>query len=117
MIDPTSPRESGIDTSGKPVRLGDLDSDGMFVGYIDAGGTVWESREERDEAIFSGRAMEAFVRWNHCGGLGPAPDPWEIMRAYDCLDENWDACIRALNRAMKIYVILTPRREARARLN
>jgi len=37
-IDPFSPAKTGIDTSGNPVALGDIDSDGYFVGHITTAG-------------------------------------------------------------------------------
>lgn len=79
LIDPGSPRENGVDVDGVPRELGDTDSMGTFVGYIDEGGCCWESHRERDEAITAGRFIEAWHRWNKTGGIvGPEPDPDEF---------------------------------------
>lgn len=41
----------GYDAAGKSVELGDTDSMGLRVGYIDDNGLAWQSRLERDMAI------------------------------------------------------------------
>jgi hypothetical protein len=40
-------RTAGIDLYGQPVRLGERDTDGHLVGYIDGAGLAWESLAER----------------------------------------------------------------------
>lgn len=88
-IDPRSPRESGWDLYGNQVELGDTDSDGHFVGYIDDQGVSWESKCERDCAIVAGQFFDAWVQWNNCGGvLGVEPQPSDFMD--DCDEENRD---------------------------
>lgn len=53
----------GHDSSGRPVRLGDRDSDGYVVGYIDGDGLSWESIWDRDRAVGSGRYLDALNLW------------------------------------------------------
>jgi hypothetical protein len=36
-------RTAGIDGRGEPVRLGEIDSEGQLVGYIDQHGLAWQS--------------------------------------------------------------------------
>ena len=40
-------RTAGVDSHGQPVRLGERDTDGHLVGYIDGAGLAWESLAER----------------------------------------------------------------------
>lgn len=116
-IDPTSPRTSGIDINGNVARLGEFDSNGVFIGYIDSKGNCWESRRERDEAIGASRAMEAFVEWNRFGGFGPLPDFIAIFKANDVLEENYMYVIADMNQSLKIYSALTMRRAIIAAFN
>lgn len=44
-------RTAGIDSHGQPVRLGEYDSTGHLVGYIDDDGLAWESLRERILAV------------------------------------------------------------------
>jgi hypothetical protein len=84
-MDPLN-RTTGYDIDGNPVSLGDTDSSGREVGYIDLAGTAWESLEERDIATTCGRYLEAWNRWNRTGGLlGKQPDPREIALR-ECYD-------------------------------
>ncbi len=54
-------RKKGRDTSGQMHCIGDTDSDGYRVGYIDSKGNSWESRDEFELATASGRLHDAFV--------------------------------------------------------
>ena len=72
-IDPFSPAKTGIDTSGNPVALGDIDSDGYFVGHITIDGCVFESRIERDRAIGAGRLNDAVIAAEKNGTTPPTP--------------------------------------------
>ena len=54
-------RTAGIDGSGQPVRLGERDSSGHLVGYIDEQGVAWESLTERIVAIDGQRLAEAMA--------------------------------------------------------
>lgn len=56
-------KTEGIDPEGAIVRLGERDSSGHIVGYIDEGGHPWESILERDAAVCYGRYDEAFMDW------------------------------------------------------
>jgi hypothetical protein len=57
-----SPRRiAGIDSSGQPVRLGERDSTGRMVGYIDEHGLGWESLSERIVAVYGARLAEAMA--------------------------------------------------------
>jgi hypothetical protein len=52
---------AGVDASGQPVRLGERDSAGHIVGYIDEQGLAWESLTERIVALHGGRLAEALA--------------------------------------------------------
>jgi len=81
-------REDGVDSHGNPVCLGERDSDGILVGYIDIDGTCWESLEERDVATTMGRFWDQWLLWNKSGGLiGSLPDAMEIAQR-ECLDPD-----------------------------
>jgi hypothetical protein len=54
-------RTAGIDGSGQPVRLGERDSTGHLVGYIDGQRLAWESLAERIVAIRGSRLVDALV--------------------------------------------------------
>lgn len=73
--------QEGVDSHGNPVRLGEVDTDGFVVGFIDPDGTCWESITERDVATTCGRFMEAWNDWNRCGGLlGSEPDAYAVAQ-------------------------------------
>jgi hypothetical protein len=74
-IDPDSPNEVGKDAGGVVRELGDTDSMGHFIGWIDTDGSCWESVRERDCALTAGRFREAMSDWNRTGGLlGEKPE-------------------------------------------
>ena len=52
-------RTAGVDSSGEPARLGERDSSGHLVGYIDADGLAWQSLTERIVAVEGQRLAEA----------------------------------------------------------
>jgi|SRR5215211_6829184 len=54
-------RTAGIDSSGQPVRLGERDTTGHVVGYIDEQGLAWESLTERVVAVHGNRLAEALA--------------------------------------------------------
>jgi hypothetical protein len=54
-------RTAGVDGSGEPVRLGERDSAGHVVGYIDEQGLAWESLTERIVAVQGNRLAEALA--------------------------------------------------------
>ena len=54
-------RTAGVDASGQPVRLGERDSTGHVVGYIDEQGLAWESLTERIVAVKGNRLAEALA--------------------------------------------------------
>ena len=53
---------AGIDGHGQPVRLGERDSAGYLVGYIDEHGLAWESLNERIVAIHGQHLATAMAR-------------------------------------------------------
>lgn len=55
------PRRSGVDCSGRPVQLGDTDSGGYPVGWVDRSGQAWASHRERCLAVASGRFDEVLA--------------------------------------------------------
>jgi hypothetical protein len=52
-------RIAGIDSRRQPVRLGERDTEGRIVGYIDEYGLAWESLTERIVAQRAGRLFDA----------------------------------------------------------
>ena len=54
-------RTAGVDASGQPVRLGERDSGGRIVGFIDEQGLAWESLRERIVAVQGNRLAEALT--------------------------------------------------------
>jgi len=93
-IDPTSPRQTGTDCHGRPARLGERDSDGVFVGYIEADGDCYEGRFERDVVRGAAACEDAFWRYNLAGGvLGEPPDYRAIVIASGALEENVDEAL------------------------
>jgi hypothetical protein len=54
-------RTAGVDSSREPVRLGERDSSGHLVGYIDEHGLAWESLIERIVAVHGLRLAEAIA--------------------------------------------------------
>jgi hypothetical protein len=54
-------RAAGVDSSGEPARLGERDSSGHLVGYIDADGLAWQSLGERIVAVEGQRLAEAMA--------------------------------------------------------
>lgn len=45
------------------ARIGEIDSDGVTIGFIDRTGLGWRSRVERDGAVASGRWGEAYYSY------------------------------------------------------
>lgn len=60
-------QQNGQDTHGNPVTLGERDTDGIKVGFIDQQGLAWESIEERDLALTAGRYQDAIIAWRSSG--------------------------------------------------
>jgi hypothetical protein len=54
-------RTAGIDSHGQPVRLGERDSSGHLVGYVDEQGLAWESLGERIVAVYGHRLADAMA--------------------------------------------------------
>ncbi len=54
-------RNAGVDSSRQPVRLGERDSSGHLVGYIDEHGLAWRSLIERIVAVHGQRLAEAMA--------------------------------------------------------
>jgi hypothetical protein len=52
-------RTAGVDSHGEPVRLGERDSSGHIVGYVDETGLAWQSLTEELVATRAGRLAEA----------------------------------------------------------
>lgn len=99
-IDPGSPRQRGRDSGGHPRELGDRDSDGYLVGWVESDGLCWESRRECEVARASGSYADAWSRWNRTGGvLGVEPDPAEFVARWcspDTEDEALAECHEAI---------------------
>jgi hypothetical protein len=59
---PESSKVEGLDSHGNFVRVGDVDTDGFLVGYIDDEGLSWESRQDRDAAVGGGTIHDSSQR-------------------------------------------------------
>lgn len=70
----------GKDVDGIVRRLGDRDSMGHIVGYIDEDGNCWENLAERDRTTTAGRYMDAMIAWEREGQVGPRPSAHVIAR-------------------------------------
>jgi hypothetical protein len=68
-------RTAGVDSSRQPVRLGERDSSGHLVGYIDEHGLAWQSLIERIVAVHGQRLAEAMAR------------PYDDPRRDDLMDD------------------------------
>jgi hypothetical protein len=77
--------EVGHDVNNEPVRIGDIDSMGFKVGYIDEEGLAWQSRLERDCALGSSALHDADDR--------ERVDPIVILDSIGVLDENKTAVL------------------------
>jgi hypothetical protein len=103
-IDPESPHQVGLDTSGTLRRLGEIDCDGEFIGYICEEGATWQSRRERDAAVGAGRCLDAFMAWNYHGGmLWPEPNYTYICWAAGIKAENYKHAVDEFQRQMWLY--------------
>ena len=72
-------RTADVDGSGEPVRLGERDSGGHIVGYIDEQGLAWESLRERILAVSGTRLAEALAL------------PYDDARRDELMDEVLEA--------------------------
>lgn len=117
MIDPDSPRDRGRDSGGRPRELGDRDSDGYLVGWIEPGGSCWESRRECEVARAAGRYSDAWARWNRAGGaLGREPDPAEFVKRWCSPDTEAEALVEC-REAVELVCLGAAVRARRASLN
>jgi len=111
------PRKDGVDSRGEPVRLGETDSSGYLVGWIDQQGLAWESRAEAQIAACSGAFLEAFRAWNRAGGvLGTRPDPAEFAARY-CGPQARVGALAECELAVALEALATPGLARRARDN
>ena len=84
--------QTGHDTNGKIVAIGDTDSDGYPVGYISDAGLAYVDREERDRCETAGRYQDAVHAWKKHGSVGPAPSPLVFALAI-AAPENVEAAV------------------------
>lgn len=56
-------RAAGIDINGDVLRVGETDSMGYRVGWIDEDGDCWVSERERDLAVTAGRYIDERREW------------------------------------------------------
>lgn len=86
--------EEGTDSEGVARKLGDRDSAGYIVGFIDYDGNCWETVAERDRSLTAGRYHDAMCMWERSGSEGEAPDVRSVAMA-TCYDaENLDDAIQ-----------------------
>lgn len=75
----------GLDLRGRKRQIGEKDSEGKVVGFIDERGNCWQSRWEHDLVETEVLYDEAMTRWEH--GLADKPNPVDIARSA-CADES-----------------------------
>lgn len=80
-------KTQGFDVDGQPRSVGDRDSMGYIVGFIDDHGNCWETLGERDRACSAGRYHDAMIAWERKGKVTPEPDP-KIIAETICLDRE-----------------------------
>src|SRR5256885_1574140 len=101
------------------VELDDWCCD-YYIGFIDAEGLAWESREERDTTIGANSFYDDWRRWARCGGLvGDEPRPLDYFERCLVLPENQEEMVRlAWDLVHNFFnVINEERAEAAAPLN
>jgi len=76
---------AGVDVNGNPVKLGEFDSMGHIVGYIDDEGNCYESIRERDCCVSAGRFHDQVVAFRR-GEREDMPDPTAVAKA-NCMEE------------------------------
>ena len=86
--------EEGMD-GDRPVRLGERDSQGVPIGFIDRDGACYESLEERDTVRVAGAVEEAFSSWEDGYLEGDPPELESIARA-TCLGSGASAIAKDL---------------------
>ena len=113
-----SPLTEGIDSNGHPVSLGEADSNGDLVLYIDVEGLCWGSRCEREVSLCVGRYLSARNEWTRTGGLlGAQPQPADFLDAVD--PRFWPQARAAIADAIMLHRLLDGERphERAARFN
>jgi hypothetical protein len=116
-IDPDSPRQHGVDLEGVLRALGDIDSSGQLVGWIEPDGSCWKSRRECEISRAVGRYWDAFNAWNRAGGvLGVEPDPAQFVERH-CSPDSADEALRDCQEVIEFQRLTAPLVGVRATLN
>ena len=109
-------RRRGHDTNGMPVKLGEKDTDGFHVGYIDEEGACWESRRERDIAVGSSRIFD-----NYFGARGlvfPTTEIDDILKEAGVLKKHrYAACKEYINEQMLRSLLRSKKRDSNDKEN
>lgn len=96
-------KTEGKDVDGIPRKLGDRDSMGHIVGFIDDEGNCWENVAERDGSTTMGRYIDAMLQWEKRGGTKPDPtitaietclDSANVSAASDEATSGWEFILR-----------------------
>lgn len=80
-------RTEGVDVDGVSRKLGERDSMGHIVGFIDDDYNCWETIAERDGALTAGRYQDAMQEWENSGKKDLRPNPLQIAKEV-CLDPD-----------------------------
>ncbi len=95
-------RLAGRDASGGVVRLGDRDSMGHVVGFIQSDGSCWESVLEHDTSTAAGRYADAVQEFRR--GLTPDPPDVRAIAQAACIDPaNVDAAVQEAEESLAFY--------------
>jgi hypothetical protein len=92
----------GIDSHWQPVRLGERDSTGYLVGYIDEHGLAWQSLSERIVAIHGHHLATAMAR--------PYDDPRRDQLIHQALADVPDELIAKIAREAAGHLWLNDQR-------
>jgi hypothetical protein len=98
-------RKAGVDLNGEPARLGEFDSAGHIVGYIDDKGNCWENLRERDCSMSAGRYLDALSDFR-AGRRRTEPDA-EVMAKTTCVDPaHVEAAVKECHEQARAFTML-----------
>lgn len=98
-------QEAGVDVNGEPARLGEFDSTGHIVGYIDDKGNCWESLKERDCSMSAGRYLDEMSNYR-AGRRVSEPDPQVISGSICINPEHVEAAVQECHEQVEVYARL-----------
>jgi hypothetical protein len=105
-------KSEGVDVNGNRCKLGDRDSMGHIVGFIDDDYNCWETLAERDGSLTAGRYSDAMTEWERDKSK-PCPNPLEIAKE-TCLDpENVPLAVEEAKDSWEFIIAMRPAARAK----